>query len=74
MASVNKLSPKKLLHSKWTAVQPRNKEKHFLVTAVHCDEEDYPQTVTLEAVHSQRETEFDWRELKDSGGWKVGWQ
>jgi hypothetical protein len=30
----NALSPKKLLHSKWTAVEPRNKEKHFLVTKV----------------------------------------
>ena len=30
----NALSPKKLLHTKWTAVAPRNKEKHFLVTKV----------------------------------------
>ena len=26
------LNPKKLKHSKWTAVQPHNKEKHFIVT------------------------------------------
>ena len=25
------LNPKKLKHSKWTAVQPQNKEKHFIV-------------------------------------------
>jgi hypothetical protein len=30
----NALSPKKLLHTKWTAVAPRNKGKHFLVTKV----------------------------------------
>lgn len=28
------LSSKKLLQTKWTAVTPRNKEKHFLVTKV----------------------------------------
>jgi len=33
---MNRINPKKLQHSKWTAVQPRNKEKHFLVTAVRC--------------------------------------
>jgi hypothetical protein len=27
----NRLSPKKLLLSKWTAVQPLNREKHFVV-------------------------------------------
>ena len=33
-APSNTLSPKKLLHTKWTAVVPRNKEKPFLVTKV----------------------------------------
>ena len=33
-AATNALSPKKLLHTKWTAVSPLNKEKHFLVTKV----------------------------------------
>ena len=32
--SINALSPKKLLHTKWTALVPRDKEKHFLVTKV----------------------------------------
>ena len=30
----NAVSPKKLLHTKWTAVVPRNREKHFIVTKV----------------------------------------
>ena len=30
----NLLSPKKLLLSKWTAVQPLNREKHFVVVRV----------------------------------------
>ena len=71
---MNNLSSKKLLHTKWTARQPTNKGKHFLVTAVHCDEEDNPQAVTLEAVYSQRETELDWRDLKDAQRWQTGWQ
>lgn len=35
---MNKINPKKLLHSKWTAVSPVNKEKHFLVTEMEFDE------------------------------------
>jgi len=55
-ASTNALSPKKLLHTKWTAVAPRNKEKHFLVTKVI---EPVPPgspvvSVEIEAVHSKR--------------------
>ncbi|MBO6198792.1 MAG: TIGR02450 family Trp-rich protein, partial [Psychrobacter sp.] len=36
---MNKINPKKLLNSKWTAVKPTNKEKHFLVTEIEFDEE-----------------------------------
>jgi tryptophan-rich hypothetical protein len=71
---MNPLSPKKLLHSKWTAVQPQNREKHFLVTEVRCDDAGLPRTCLLEAVHSQREMEINWRELQDAGRWKTGWQ
>jgi len=71
---MNRINPKKLQHSKWTAVQPRNQEKHFLVTAVRCDAAGTPQTCILEAVHSQREIPLDWRELKDAGQWQMGWQ
>lgn len=70
---MNRIGPKKLLHSKWTAVTPVRKEKHFLVTEVHEDEAGQPQQVTLEAVHSKREQVFDWRVLKDTDNWKQGW-
>ena len=70
---MNRVSPKKLLHTKWTATKPENKEKHFLVTGVQEDDEGHPQTVTLEAVHSKREQELDWPELKDGERWKQGW-
>lgn len=73
MALMNRVSPKKLLNTKWTAARPQNKEKHFLVTAVHSDEAGLPQKVTIEAVYSNRETELDWRELQDAGRWLPGW-
>ena len=34
---MNRINPNKLQHSKWTAVQPCNREKHFLVTTVNRD-------------------------------------
>ena len=70
---MNRVNPKKLQHSKWTAVQPRNKEKHFLVTDVILDAEGHPQDCILEAVLSRREIQLDWRELKDAGQWRMGW-
>ncbi len=34
---MNRVHPKALLNSKWTAVSPRAKEKHFIVTEVEFD-------------------------------------
>lgn len=70
---MNRINPKKLHHSKWTAVQPQNKEKHFLVTDVVLDAAGHPQACILEAVLSRREMRLDWRELKDEERWRVGW-
>ena len=54
--ATNALSPKKLLHTKWTAVAPRNKEKHFIVTKVIEPEPPGSPVVSveIEAVHSKR--------------------
>ena len=71
---MNRVNPKKLLNGKWTAAKPKNREKHWLVTDVHCDAAGVPQRCTLEAVHSRREIEIDWRELKDAERWRLGWQ
>ncbi len=71
-----RLNPKKLLLSKWTAVVPRGKELHFLVSKVI--EPEAPDTVIesieLEAVFSRRVFTLPWRELKDSSQWRQGWQ
>jgi tryptophan-rich hypothetical protein len=71
----NRLSPKKLLHSKWTAVAPRRREKHFLVTKVLDPEVEggAVEFVELEAVHSRRSQRLRWRELEDGATWRQGW-
>lgn len=73
--STNAVSPKKLLHTKWTAVTPCNKEKHFLVTKVI---DPVPLgspvvSIEIEAVHSKRVQVIAWRELKDALQWRRGW-
>ena len=74
-ASSNALSHKKLLHTKWTAVEPISKEKHFLVTRVVEPEPPGSPVVSveIEAVHSKRVRVIAWRELKDATRWKRGW-
>jgi tryptophan-rich hypothetical protein len=74
-AASNALSPKKLLHTKWTAVEPRNREKHFLVTRVIEPEPPGSPVVSveIEAVHSQRAWIIGWRELTDCTKWRRGW-
>ena len=71
---VNPVSPKKLLHSKWTAVTPENKDKHFIVTDVELDEEERVVACVIEAIMSQKTNCIDWRELKRRDIWQQGWQ
>ncbi|MFT5532652.1 MAG: tryptophan-rich hypothetical protein [Burkholderiaceae bacterium] len=69
------ISPKKLLLSKWTALTPINREKHFLVSRVIVPEDGSPIThVDLQAVHSQRTDTIAWRSLEDATVWVIGWQ
>ena len=71
---MNKYSAAKLHHSKWTAVNPVNKEKHFLVTRVLRNENEQVEKCLIEAVHSNRETIIDWQDLQDHKHWIQGWQ
>ncbi|QJR00198.1 TIGR02450 family Trp-rich protein [Halomonas sp. PGE1] len=71
---MNTINPEKLHHSKWTAAKPRNKEKHFLVTALERDEEENVVAVVLEAVYTRRETTLPWQDLKDDATWLMGWR
>ncbi|MFY8275500.1 TIGR02450 family Trp-rich protein [Pseudoalteromonas sp. SSDWG2] len=71
---MNKINPAKLRNSKWTAVQPRNKEKHFLVSEVEYDEDGSVMSCSLEAVYSKNEYAIDWKELKNAEQWLQGWK
>ncbi len=71
---MHQINPKKLLHSKWTAVSPVNKEKHFMVTELKFDEEGNVIHCLLEAVLTNREMSIDWQELKNTANWRQGWK
>lgn len=72
--NMNKINPKKLLNSKWTAIKPINKEKHFLVTEIEFDEEGEVLQCLLEAVISNRSENIDWTQLKNKEAWQQGWK
>jgi tryptophan-rich hypothetical protein len=72
--------PKKLLNSKWTAVSPVNKEKHFMVTKLIIETNESRQIhiknikfVIIEAVHSKRTQTIAWVALNDKTTWRQGW-
>ena len=71
---MNKINPKKLLGSKWTAVTPVNKEKHFMVTEVEFDDEGVVISCSIEAVMTKRLMLLNWEDLKDDQSWVHGWK
>ena len=75
MASMNRIHPKKLLLTKWTAVAPQHKDKHFLVTKVVLPEVlgEAIEWVEIEAVFSRSVQRIAWRELKEPTRWRQGW-
>ena len=72
---MNPLNPKKLLLTKWTAVKPLAKQKHFLVSRVVDPEliTDPVVSVEIEAVFSKATQVIAWRELQDNSIWRQGW-
>ena len=72
---MNPLNPKKLLLTKWTAVKPLAKQKHFLVSWVIQPvlPSDPIVLVELEAVFSKAVQVIAWRELQDDSVWRQGW-
>ncbi|HCM05072.1 MAG TPA: TIGR02450 family Trp-rich protein [Oceanospirillales bacterium] len=71
---MTKINPKKLLNSKWTAVKPVNKEKHFMITELKFDEEGEVIHCLIEAVISNRAEPIDWKVLKNTDIWLQGWK
>lgn len=72
---MNPLNPKNLLLSKWTAVTPVAKQKHFLVSRVIQPvlETDPVELVEIEAVFSKATQVIPWRDLQNDGVWQQCW-
>ncbi|PMQ10197.1 hypothetical protein PseAD21_17810 [Pseudomonas sp. AD21] len=71
---MNRINPQKLLLSKWTAAQPQDREKHFLVTELFRDEEGRVLEIELQAVLTKRAERLDWQILKYDDHWLLGWK
>jgi len=71
---MNRINPHKLLLSKWTAVEPQQKERHFIVTKLIRAENADIIACELEAVINNTIYEIEWQALKDSSCWLMGWQ
>ncbi len=73
--NANPIQPKKLLLSKWTAVTPVRREKHFIVTRLIAPEvpDAALEWVEIEAVHSRKSRRIAWRDLRDATVWRQGW-
>lgn len=74
LKSKHRLNPRKLLLSKWTAAQPQNREKHFLVTELYCAEDGSVLQIELQAILSKHSQCLDWRVLEDAHRWHMGWK
>ena len=72
---MNPLNPKKLMLSKWTAVTPVAKQKHFLVSKVSEPAQltDAIEYVEIEAVFSKATQIISWRDLQNDTIWRQGW-
>ena len=52
--------------TKWTAVEPKRKERHFIVTKLIRATDETIVACELEAVINKNNYEMDWRELKNT--------
>ena len=71
---MNKINPRKLLNSKWTAVTPVRKEKHFMVTEVKSDEEGIVTLCPIEPLISKRSIPINGHDLTNENNWVQGWK
>lgn len=69
---------KKLKNSKWTAVQPKKKDKHFLVIKVVINDENpqiiekiFLEAVLTKSIHILNRENL--KELNDKTLWRSGW-
>ncbi|MFM1765162.1 MAG: TIGR02450 family Trp-rich protein [Limnohabitans sp.] len=72
---MNPLNPKKLHLTKWTAVKPVAKQKHFLVSKVIKPElpNEPVEFVEIESIFSKASQVIPWRDLQNDEVWLQGW-
>ena len=72
---MNPLNLKKLHLTKWTAVKPVAKQKHFLVSKVIKPElpNEPVEFVEIESVFSKASQVIPWRDLQNDEVWRQGW-
>lgn len=73
---MTKINYKKLLNSKWTSVNPINKEKHFIVTKVlkNLNDSQVIDFVLIEAVFTKRVSKVLPISLSNRELWIEGWK
>jgi tryptophan-rich hypothetical protein len=71
---MNRINPDKLLLTKWTAVQPENKERHFIIVKLIRASDQSIIACELEAVINHKIYQIQWQELKNSSSWLMGWK
>ena len=71
---MNKIHPKKLLNSKWTAVNAVNKQKHFVVSEVEFNDEQELIKCVIQAIMTKAEHSINWRNLRNQQYWLQGWK
>lgn len=70
----NRFTKDKLLNSKWTALDVKAKEKHFMVTDLIRDEQTHKVTqLILQAVMTKNDYLMPPDELKNAAQWQMGW-
>lgn len=69
-------SVRHLQGSKWTALTPVDREKHFIVEEVRKAKApgSDPAVVCMRALISDRRIEVDPEELSDASRWRPGWR
>ncbi len=71
----NPVNRNKLPESKWTAVEPVNREKHFIVVDWVRDVDGVATDhLVIEAVLTNALREIHWRELECGDRWRIGWR
>ena len=71
----NPVNLKKIVGSKWTAVLPENREKHFIVLDWERDENDQPtDRIQLEAILTGTVRLLHHKALAEQEEWLIGWR